>query len=103
MKSKSKPTENVVNLDRLSGRLDPETLCDEFEESHGRFDTHKELPKEEMLDFAWRLILGDDYEDVFMYRDSIIETLSNEYEDRPGEEYFQREERRRFLEKNGLI
>lgn len=100
----AEPTESVVNLDALDWRSsDPQTFCDGFQERHGRFNTHKRLPKKEILEYAWRVILGDDYEDVFMVRDDIIEKLSNEYEDSFGNDYEQREERRRFLEKNGLI
>jgi triphosphoribosyl-dephospho-CoA synthetase len=90
-----------TSLRRLD--LDHQTLCEGFEEVHGKFYTHETLPEKEMVDYAWRVILGDDYEEARKLRDEIMGTFSDEYESSVENNEFEKEGRRRFLKQKGLI
>lgn len=91
----------VIDLDDVT--LDPSKLCEEFEKLHGRIYAHSELPQKEILDYAWRVILGEHYEELCEIRDEIVETLSNEYFDGVSYDMEQRYVRRRHFEKLGII
>jgi hypothetical protein len=83
--------------------LDLETLEEEFEDRYGKLYRFDFTPKAEIEDFAWRYILGNDYNEVFQVRNEILDTLSDSYVESCANDNQRKELRRRFLEKNNLI